>query len=257
MIVYHDIPFTAREDMNLCADVYAPEGTVCRATLVWLHGGGLEGGSRKGVDPLAEALCENGIAMISVEYRLFPSAHFPDFLMDAAEAVRWTVDHAPGYALSERILLGGSSAGAYLSMMLCFDRRYLAAFDLEPEDIAGYLFDAGQPTTHFNVLKYRGMDERRVLSDEAAPLFHIQDSRPNRPLLITVSDQDMPCRLEQNQLLRVTLNHFGYDMSLVELHIMEGYTHTGYVFARDISGRMIYGDLVNAFLERQIFARES
>ena len=138
-------------------------------------------------------------------------------------------------------------------MMVCFDRQYLAGFGLTPEDLSGYLFDAGQPTTHFNVLKYRGVDPRRVIVDDAAPLFHIQDTRPDRPILITVSDNDMPARLEQNQLLLATLRHFGYDLSKVELHVMQGFNHCGYTHAKDESGRMIYADLVNAFLERQIY----
>lgn len=256
MLTYPDIPYSARPDPRMCVDVYAPDSRACRATVVWLHGGGIENGDRKGVEEVAASLCAHGVALVSAEYRMFPEAQFPDFLFDAAEAVRWTFDHAVGYGLSEQILLGGSSAGSYISMMVCFDRKYLAAFDLEPEDLAGFLFDAGQPTTHFNVLKYRGIDSRRVIVDEAAPLFHIQDAHPDRPLLITVSDNDMPCRLEQNQLLCVTLKHFGYDMSKVELHVMQGYSHCGYTHAKDEAGRMIYADLVNAFLDRHLFTSE-
>jgi len=257
MLTYLDIPYSARPDPRMCVDVYAPDASTCRATLVWLHGGGIESGDRKGVEELAASLCENGVAMVSAEYRMFPEAKFPEFLLDSAEAVRWTFDHAGGYGLSKNILLGGSSAGSYLTMMVCFDRQWLAAFDLTPEDISGYLFDAGQPTTHFNVLKYRSVDPRRVIVDEGAPLFHIQDARPDRPLLITVSDNDMPCRLEQNQLLCVTLRHFGYDMSKVELHVMKGYSHCGYTHAKDDTGRMVYGDLVNGFLNRHLFTSES
>ncbi len=256
MLIYPDIPYSARPDPRMCVDVYVPEQRACRATVVWLHGGGIEAGDRKGVEEVAACLCENGVAMVSAEYRMFPEAKFPEFLFDAAEAVRWTFDHAAGYGLSEQILLGGSSAGSYITMMVCFDPQYLAAFDLEPEDLAGYLFDAGQPTAHFNVLKYRGEDPRRVIVDETAPLFHIKDARPGRPLLITVSDNDMPCRLEQNQLLYVTLRHFEYDLSKVELHVMKGYTHCGYTHAKDASGRMVYGDLVNAFLSRHLFTDE-
>lgn len=257
MLTFFDIPYSARLDPRMCVDIFAPEGVPCRATIVWLHGGGIENGSRKGVEEVAAALCACGVAVVSAEYRLFPEAKYPEFLMDAAEAVRWTFDHAAVYGLSESILLGGSSAGSYITMMLCFDRQYLAAFDLSPENLSGYLFDAGQPTTHFNVLKYRGIDPRRLIVDEAAPLFHIQDAQPDRPILITVADNDMPARLEQNQLLLATLKHFEYDLSKVELHIMRGFTHCGYTHARDETGRMIYADLVTGFLSRHLFAPEA
>lgn len=250
MLIYTDIPYSARPDPSLCVDVAIPDECPCRATLVWLHGGGIENGSRKLNEEWAAALCKSGVGIVSVEYRMFPTAQFPDFIVDCAEAVRWTFDHAVGYGLSENILLGGSSAGGYLTMMICFDRQYLAAFDLEPEDLCAYLFDAGQPTSHFNVLKYRGTDPRRLIVDEAAPLFHIQDTRPDRPLLITVADHDMPARLEQNYLLTATLKHFGYDMSKVDLHLMKGFGHCGYTHAKDESGRMIYADLIVKFLEK-------
>ena len=250
MLTYNDIPYSARPDPNLCVDVAVPDECPCCATLVWLHGGGIEHGSRKLNADWAAALCQYGIGVVSVEYRMYPDAQYPDFIVDCAEAVRWTVDHAVGYGLSENILLGGASAGGYLTMMLCFDRQYLAAFDLEPEDLCGYLFDAGQPTSHFNVLKYRGIESRRLIVDEAGPLFHIKDARPDRPILITVADNDIPARLEQNQLLCATLRHFEYDMSKVEMHVMKGFGHCGYTNAKDESGRMIYVELVKEFLDR-------
>ena len=253
MLTVYDIPYSVRPDPRMCVDIFAPDTVPCRATVVWLHGGGIEGGSRKGVDEVACSLCDRGVALVSAEYRMFPEAKYPDFLIDAAEAVRWTFDHAEEYHLSRTILLGGSSAGAYITMMLCFDPQYLAGFDLSPEDLAGYLFDAGQPTTHFNVLKYRGIDSRRLIVDEGAPLFHIRDAQPGRPILITVADNDMPARLEQNQLLMATMKHFGYDMKKVEFHLMQGYTHTGYTHKKDENGRMIYADLVYSFLEKQVF----
>jgi len=254
MQTYPDIPCSALAHPRLCVDVFTPDAIPCRATVLWLHGGGIEGGSRKGVDEIALSLCERGVALISAGYRLFPEAQYPDFLNDAAVAVRWTFDHADEYALSKNILLGGSSAGAYITMMLCFDTQYLNAVGLSPADLAGFLFDAGQPTSHFNVLKYRGIDPRRLIVDEAAPLFHIKDAQPDRPILITVADNDMPARLEQNQLLMATMKHFGYDMNKVEYHLMQGYTHTGYTHKKDENGRMIYADLVYDFIQKQVFA---
>ena len=207
MQTHFDIPYSDISNPRLCVDVFIPDSLPCRATILWLHGGGIEGGSRKGADELAQSLCERGVALVSAGYRLFPEAKYPEFLQDAASAVRWVFDHADEYNLSKRILLGGSSAGAYITMMLCFDAQYLSAVGLQPADLSGFLFDAGQPTSHFNVLKYRGIDPRRLIVDEAAPLFHIQDAQPDRPILITVADNDMPARLEQNQLFMATMKH--------------------------------------------------
>ena len=58
-------------------------------------------------------------------------------------------------------------------MMLCFDDKYLSACGVPADIIKGYVHDAGQPSTHFNVQRERGLDPRRVIIDEATPIYHI------------------------------------------------------------------------------------
>jgi acetyl esterase/lipase len=164
-----------------------------------------------------------------VDYRLYPEAVFPDFIRDAARAVRWVFDQMESYHLPRRVFVGGSSAGAYLSMMLCFARDYLLEVGLEPEALAGYVFDAGQPTSHFEVLSRRGIDPHRVLVDEAAPLYYVRDGRPLRPMLLFCAENDMPGRLEQNMLLMRTLQTMGYDDKLIKFHLMKGCEHCSYL----------------------------
>lgn len=48
---------------------------------------------------------------------------------------------------------GGSSAGGYISQMLCFDKTWLSKHGIKATDISGFIHDAGQPTCHFNVLR--------------------------------------------------------------------------------------------------------
>ena len=200
-------------------------------TYVYLHGGGLTVGVRddKEILALAQTLTARGIVVISADYRLYPEAAFPDYIRDAAHAVRWVFDQMESYHLPPRVFLGGSSAGGYLSMMLCFARDYLLEVGLEPEALAGYVFDAGQPTSHFEVLSRRGIDPRRVLVDEAAPLCYVRDGRPSRPLLLFCAENDMPGRLEQNMLLMRTLQAMGYDDKLIKFHLMTGCEHCSYL----------------------------
>ena len=250
MKTYPDIAYSAHLDDMRRADIFAPDSGA-RATVLWLHGGGIEAGSRKGFEGVASQLCAEGIAFVSAEYRMYPSARYPQFIEDGAEAAAWLLKNAARFGLSGKIFVGGSSAGAYLAMMICFARGYLARFGAMPENFAGFIFDAGQPTTHFNVLRYRGEDSRRCVVDEAAPLYHIDGARPNRPLKIIYADRDMPARLEQNQLLAATLRHWGYDMSLVDVELMTGYGHCGYDGAMS-DGRWILADLIGRFVRRAL-----
>ena len=140
---------------------------------IYFHGGGLTNCSHKNYDPTGLAFEKINMAFASVEYRLYPNAKFPDFIEDAAKSVKWLKDNISNYGKCNRIFVGGSSAGGYLSMMLCFDKKYLNAVGLEPTDIDGYIHDAGQPTTHFNVLKEYGLDHRRIIVDEKSPMYFV------------------------------------------------------------------------------------
>lgn len=225
------ITYDPAHDLQL--DLYLPDAAEAPPLLIYMHGGGLESGSRSGNRPLFERLAAAGVAAASLDYRMYPSAGFPDFIDDCAGAIAFLLQRS-GYAFSG-IYAGGSSAGAYLSMMLLFDRSRLGAYGIDPLAFDGWVLDAGQPTVHFNILRERGMDTRLVRIDEAAPLYYIQtDFHPVRAdgklpsLLVLAASDDIPCRLEQLELLCVTLRHFGWQRDRLRFCRMDGYAHCAY-----------------------------
>ncbi len=230
-------------------DIYLPD---CDSfpVFVYFHGGGIVAGNKEG-GKWFEALCEKGVAVVSANYRLYPEAQYPDFLWDAAAAVAWAKSNMPEYGNVEGIFVGGSSAGGYLTQMLCFDGRFLKMHKIDADEITGYIMDAGQPTVHFNVLAERGIDSRRVIIDEAAPIYHICEERNYAPMLILVADNDMENRLEQTMLLCSTLKHFGHE-SKYELRVMENCTHTSYTNDFDESGKSIFAEMVYKFIKKHI-----
>jgi len=66
-------------------DLYYPENAKDYTTVVWFHGGGLTGGEKF----IPEKLKEKGIAVIGVNYRLYPKVKCPVYIEDAAAAVAW------------------------------------------------------------------------------------------------------------------------------------------------------------------------
>ena len=246
-----DIFYTPDHRVSQALDVYLPEGVTDFPTLVYFHGGGIRSGSKSGTTAksLAEFLPAHGIALVSAEYRMYPHAHYPDFIYDAAAAVAWAVKHMPEHGGNGKIFVGGSSAGGYLSMMLCFCKKYLALHKIDPASLAGFVHDAGQPTAHFNVLAERGIDSRRVIVDESAPLFHIGVDPTYAPMLFLVSDNDMKNRYEQTMLVLSTLRHFGYDESLYEHRVMHG-KHCEHDKAFDENGRSVFGGSIKDFILR-------
>ncbi len=111
------------------------------------------------------------------------------------------------------------------------------------------MHDAGQPTAHFNVLRERGVDSRRVIVDETAPLYHIGTADTLPPMLFIVSDDDMEGRYEQTRLVLATLRHFRYNMARVYYREMHG-KHCAYVRKTDKNGDSVLGHLVLEFMQK-------
>ncbi|MEA4824195.1 MAG: alpha/beta hydrolase [Clostridiaceae bacterium] len=232
-------------------DLWLPDHVDGFTTVVMIHGGGLENGSRAGdgIRENAEALARCGIATVSPDYRMFPVAKYPDFVEDAAAVVAWVKREIASYGGSGRVYVGGLSAGAYLSMMLCFDHSWLANYGIAPLDIAGYLHGSAQPTKHFNVLKYSGDDPRRVVIDETAPIFHITPGLIAPPMQILVSDDDITNRRVQNELLVATLAHMGFNMQKVDFRMLHG-THCSFAREQDAFDNPVYAGMILEFMRK-------
>ncbi|KJS55237.1 alpha/beta hydrolase [Streptomyces rubellomurinus subsp. indigoferus] len=83
-----------------------------------IHGGGWAFGSADGQDErLWRLAVQARLAVVSVEYRLAPEHPFPAGPDDCEAAARWLVDHAATEFGTGRLLIGGESAGAHLSVL--------------------------------------------------------------------------------------------------------------------------------------------
>lgn len=225
--------------------LYLPEKEVT-SVFVYIHGGGLVDGDKSHADASAPYLTARGVALVSINYRMYPEAKYPDFIFDSALAVKWTKKNVCAKYGCEKLFVGGSSAGGYISMMLCYDKTYLESVGIDNSAISGYFHDAGQPTAHFNVLDKRGIDPKRVIVDETAPLYHIGTSDAYPRCRFIVSDNDMPSRYEQTMLVLATLKHYGhtnYD------HVLMHGDHCAYVTAVDENGDGILGKMIYDFIE--------
>jgi alpha/beta superfamily hydrolase len=245
MKIIKDISYANLDACKL--DLYLPEDNEF-PIMVFFHGGGLESGDKCSDIHVYENLAKNGIAVATANYRMYPDAKYPEFIEDAASAVKWVFNHIENYGNCKKIYIAGSSAGAYLSMMLCFDKEYLGKHGIDPNAIAGYIFDSAQPTTHFNVLKERGMDTRKVVIDDAAPIYHIGENPTEIPIMILVADHDIPNRLEQTYLVCSTLKNFGYDEEKLTFKLMKGYNHVEYTYIVDCNSDNIFVEMLIDFI---------
>ncbi len=246
MRLISNIHYCDTKDDSHSLDIYLPDLEEF-PVLVYFHGGGLETGNKSEADIYARYLAERGIATVTADYRLYPEAKYPEFIEDAAKAVAWTRSNISDYGKCTKFYIGGSSAGAYISMMLCFDKHYLEPYGIDPAKVDGFIHNAGQPTSHFNVLKERGVDPRRVIADESAPIYHVGTSDTLAPMLFLVADNDMECRYEQTMLMVATLKHFGYGSDKIKMKVMHG-NHCGYIFEPPIHGESAFGKEIFDFI---------
>ena len=187
-------------------------------TIVYFHGGGLIEGDKGDSHEFVKHLTELGFAVATANYSLLTEKKFPECVKDAARAVKYVKDNIK----SKGILVMGQSAGAYLTLMLCLNREYLKEVGIDNKDIVAWISDAGQPTTHFNILKYeRGLDPLLQRVDEAAPLYYVNKDTYFSHLLLVTYECDLPNRLEQNKLLMSSIKTFNKDLD-VELKILKG-----------------------------------
>lgn len=202
---------------GLYMDIFFPE-VEDFFTIVYFHGGGLIEGDKGDSHEFVKHLTKLGFAVATANYSLLTESKFPECVKDAVHAVKYVKDNIK----SKGILVMGQSAGAYLTLMLCLNKEYLKEVGIDNKSIVGWISDAGQPTTHFNILKYeRGLDPLLQRVDEAAPLYYVNKDTYFSHLLLMTYECDLPNRLEQNKLLMSSIKTFNKDLD-VELKILKG-----------------------------------
>ena len=181
-------------------------------TIVHFHGGGLVEGDKGDTHQLCEHLANKGFAVATANYSLYPNAKFPDYIKDAAKAIRYVMDNIKQYGKPKGFIVSGQSAGAYLTLMLCLNPHYLKEVGVDTKDIVGWISDAGQPTSHFHILEIeKNLNPLLQRIDETAPLYYVNEETTFSRLLLIAYEQDLPNRVEQNKLLVSSIKSFNKD----------------------------------------------
>lgn len=201
-------------------DLYYPDTREGFPTVVWFHGGGLTGGRKS----IPKELMNEGMAVVAVNYRLYPKVKAPVYIEDAAAAVAWVFNHIEEYGGDpDLIFISGHSAGGYLTSMVGLDKRWLKKHEIDANRIAGLIPFSGHTITHFTVRKERGIEETRAVVDDLAPLYHVRKDAP--PLLLITGDREMEMmgRYEENAYMMRMMKVVGHPDT--RLYEMDGYGH--------------------------------
>lgn len=220
----NDILYTQKTDVyaqeRLKLDVYYPEGVNGCPVVVWFHGGGIEAGNKE----IPGRLKRKGYVVVGVNYRLLPKVTIKETMDDAAEAVAWVFKHISDYGGdAKKMVVTGHSAGGYLSMLLCLNKAWLAAYGVDADDVMLYAPFSGQAVTHYNVRKMQGLKPLQVTIDEFAPIYWVRPDCP--PLLLICGDRELELygRYDENQYLARMMKLVGHKQTY--LYELDGYDH--------------------------------
>jgi len=189
-------------------DIYLPKEIKNFPVMVWFHGGGLKAGdkSEDHATIVAKAFVRKNIGVVLVNYRLYPKVNFPEYIYDAASAVKWTITNSNKYgADSEKIFIGGHSAGAFLTYMLGLNEEYLGKYDIRSEQISGLIPVSSQVYCHSTIRNELGIKNKKVINP-TCPLYYINKFAP--PIRCLLAEEDVI--IDDNQYLIKKLRDEGH-----------------------------------------------
>jgi acetyl esterase/lipase len=173
-------------------DVYRPRGADNVPVIVFFYGGRWQSGAKGWYRFLGATLAARGYVVVVPDYRLYPEVKFPEFVMDGANALRWTQENIATFRGNpRRLFVMGHSAGAYIAAMLALDPKWLKDVGLDTDrDIAGLIGVSGPydflPLKDATLTDIFGGNDRAVTQ----PISFAEGRKPPT-LLLTGSADDI------------------------------------------------------------------
>lgn len=223
-----DIPYTNKTDAyakeRLKLDIHYDEEGKNLPVIVWFHGGGLTQGEKE----MPKKLKDKGFVVVGVNYRLLPNVSIDKTLDDAAESLAWITKNIGKYGGdSKKIVVSGHSAGGYITLMLALDRKWLARYGVDANDMVGYVPFSGQAISHYSYRKMLGIDNLQPTIDEYAPLFWVRKDCPPMELIVGDRELELFGRYEENAYLWRMMKLIGN--TTTNIYELDGHDHGGMV----------------------------
>jgi len=207
-------------------DVYLP--TTPQSSLpvfCFLPGGAWINGCKEWLAFMAPAITRAPAVFVALSYRHAPAAKFPAQLDDTIDGLAWVHRNIVRWGgNTERVYLGGHSAGGHLAALATLRRDALAARDL-PSDFIRACLPISAP---FDLASDDPMRRQKVaafLEDPedvtaASPIAHVKGN--GTPFIITYGTEDLPEVVPQATQMIAALKSAG---TSVESLVLAGRNH--------------------------------
>lgn len=275
-IVYSQVPSRGFQNISLQMDILQPKTEAKKPAILFVTGGGFINANRANGLQLREKLADAGYVVASINYRVAPTATFPQPLEDVKSAIRYLKANADKFGIdARRVGIVGGSAGGYLSAMtgttsgtntfdkgdnLNFDSTVRCAVDLygisDPTKI-GADFPADVQKKHqsagatealwVNGSPVFGGKDGGILADKEAaekanPIHYI--SKSSAPMLLMHGTADTVVSPSQTELLYQALQQKGIES---ERYVIPHAQHGGVYWVQD---NVI--DVITAFFNKHL-----
>lgn len=190
-------------------DVYFPDSGGPWPALVYVHGGSWMHGDKSEAALFATGMTAQGYLVVSINYRLYPTARYPAMIEDVKCAIRSVRANAGQYNLDpNRIGAVGVSAGGHLVSLLGTSDQSAGW------DVGEYLDQSSRvqaviamapvtdltrsfPNADIEAMRQVGFGEDNIV--QASPITHVTADDP--PFLLIHGEQDELVPYEQSQLM--------------------------------------------------------
>lgn len=128
---------------------FEPTKKLSDKVILYIHGGGWNSGNPSMFKFIGQKFALSGYPCIVMGYRKAPFFHFKEQMEDIFNGYKRAIDFLNEIKISNnKIIITGSSAGAHLGALLCYDNDLHQQYEVNTEHIAGYI-GLGGPF-HFN-----------------------------------------------------------------------------------------------------------
>ena len=117
-VVYEQVPSRGYPNVPMQMDILQPKTQQKKPAIVFVTGGGFINANKDNGLQLRMHLAEHGYVVGSINYRVAPTARFPEPLEDVKAAIRYLKANADRFGIDPaRVGIVGGSAGGYLTAM--------------------------------------------------------------------------------------------------------------------------------------------
>lgn len=192
-------------------DIYRERNatSTCQPVLMQIHGGAWTekmGSKNEQALPLMTHMAERGWIAVAVDYRLSPTATWPEHLIDCKEGLKWIKDNISEYGGDPSfIIVTGGSAGGHLTAMMALtagDEAYQPGFEDFDATVQGAVPFYGPMDFNAEFARYKKTDrdflEATILKkkrqedpeafNRASPIHRIHEHAP--PFFVVHGDSD-------------------------------------------------------------------